>query len=52
VVELDYVVGGNTSLKINARGCQGVYVDGSAKAVAWALPGTVNIFRVLTSLLG
>ncbi len=51
-VQLDYLAGGITLLNINARGCQGVYVDGSAQAGAWALPGTVDIFKVFASFLG
>jgi hypothetical protein len=52
LVQLNYIVGGNASLKINARGCQGVYLDASTKPIAWALPATVNIFNVLTTVLG
>ncbi|MGA7912645.1 MAG: hypothetical protein WCC30_14030 [Candidatus Dormiibacterota bacterium] len=52
LVELDYATGGSTSLKIDARGCTGVYVNGLKKPTAWALSGTVNIFLLLNSLLG
>lgn len=52
LVELDYATGGSTSLKISARGCTGVYVNGLRKPTAWAMSGPVNIFPLLNSLLG
>ncbi len=52
VVELDYATGGSTSLRINASGCKGVYLNGLKNPTAWALTGTVNIFPLLYSLLG
>ena len=51
VVDLNYATGGDTSLKINARGCAGVYVNGLKKPTAWAKPGQVDIFQLLDSLL-
>jgi hypothetical protein len=50
-VDLDYVVGGGTSLRIKARGCQAVYEGESKKPIAWALSGPPGIFNLLTELL-
>ena len=50
LIELDYAVRGNVSLKIDARGCQNVHLDGSQKAIVSASGST--IFVTLTSLLG
>jgi hypothetical protein len=52
LVELEYATGGSTSLEINARGCNGVYVNGLKKPTASALSGPVNTFPLLNSLLG
>jgi len=51
LVDVDYVAGGGTSLRINARGCQAVYEGGSTKPIAWALTGPPGIFSLLTDLL-
>lgn len=46
-----YVVAGDTSLRINARGCEAVYEDESKKPIAWALQTPPGIFDLLTELL-
>jgi hypothetical protein len=51
LVDLNYVGGGGTALRINASGCQAVYEGGSKKPIAWALNGQPGIFSVLSDLL-
>jgi hypothetical protein len=51
LIDLNYAVGGDTSLKINAKGCQAVYVGESKKPVAWTLQAPTSIFGLLAELL-
>lgn len=51
LVDLNYVVGGGTSLRIHATGCQAVYEGESTKPIAWALDGPPGIFKFFTELL-
>lgn len=51
LVDLNYAVGGGTSLRINAMGCQAVYEDKLKKPIAWALHGPPGVFSLLNALL-
>jgi hypothetical protein len=59
-IDLHYAAGGDTTLKVDAEGCQAVYMDDSKRPIAWVpvepqctdCAGPPGIFTLFMTLLG